>query len=364
MTKKSSKKNPTKASGKAMARRMPNIHPYTATLLDPFSIRGVRIPDQNTMPSSVVSYTYRVDLTPVIQSGQGSDPTQAAFAVSFRLRPRAGIVYSQPTVSTYTGDSLTMGAVPEPDLNLYGLGTNLISQFRVVSAGLAVYSNAPSLQNKGKFYVGFTPPGKEDVNIKSSAVVGFADLINTPYVKTCPVSKGMVCSVNYRPATEDAFEYQPWAVLLIGPVAEQNRYPFGTLFACGAGLAAGSPITVTYTVNYEYLPLLGTTQFIPTEPSTYSVRAIEQAANLDWSVAAFREEEDSVFSASMNQSSWSSNLMSSAWQALSGSMSGVQNYLTNRLQQVAGRTIDYGLFLGWNRLMGSQQRTGAMPITN
>lgn len=339
--------------------KAPKLFPYSATILDPWSIKGVRIPDQNTMPSGVVSDVERFEMTPIING------TFGALACAFRLTNTTSIVKTDAALSSLNaaGTTLTMGAVPRSATRLFTPGAAIASRFRIVSASIAISTTSPLLTTQGRFIVGFTEPGSADVaGIDTLGSVNVDTLLQRPYIKVCPVNRGEVCSVNYRPANEIATEYFKWNDSYLEPVST-SCLPFGQLFVAGFGLNTNTTYSIALTYNMEYLPLVGTIQFLNMAPSYCDLKQLEQAANLDWGIAAFHREDDSVFNANLNSQG---SIPSSTYDALMGALSisgrAVTRMVTDRVNHWSRKAVDYGLgYATYSALSYMRDRPNGYP---
>lgn len=252
---------------------------WLATLIDPWGVHGVRIPDETVSPSATASIRVRFSVAAV----QNTTAT-GKYAASVYFNPCIRNAYM-----VATGYDASNGSVSYPtpqtvrqDMPGYDTLKNLARSYRVVSAGFAVYSSTAMAQNQGRHSCAFYP-GNDNSPIPFATTffptVGGVQLSENSEVSA--LNQQMVCSVVWIPSDRTNYQYHLPGSSPIGPTeaAPQPFYNCGTILWISDGLSSAATFEVSLVVNIEYLPNQNSVSFISQMPSRYDVLAMERALN-------------------------------------------------------------------------------------
>lgn len=275
-----------------------NTLSYAATLLDPWGVRGVKIPDRLTKPSFTAYSVVQLKLTAVAILGGGYE-CAAVFAPT-----RCNTAGATSSVAIgVAGTSGTLSFTNTSDYpNLTLLAAAAAGGIRPVSAGIAVVPRMNSNLTDGDITCFQT-----ESLLFGSNVLYSTQVANLAVAKTCPVRSGEVCSITYYPtvlANQDYFN----------PQAANSGVAQIQLGVWMTNLVAGSTFDVTIIVNWEGVTAqtgsVTANGVMDISPSRYSMKALEIAANLTPGLMQFRNIPEEVYDTTLgyynNGHSWSS----------------------------------------------------------
>lgn len=241
---------------------------WMATLVNPWSVHGVRIPDEITTPSATCSFRQRITVTPV------ADGTN--YAAAFTFVPTLVGSYRQSTAYNASTGTFTMGSTN--DIQGYSAFSQFCRQYRVVSAGFAVTSTTAMATNQGRnlcaFYAGADHLGAPFL---SSMTTG-ALLIGENSADS-PLNAQQVCSITWLPSDRSTYSYHTVDGSVNNTVNASNYYNPGMCAWAATGIASSASFEVTLCINIEYVPSSNVASFITQLPSRYDVMAMERALN-------------------------------------------------------------------------------------
>lgn len=251
-----------KKSKKNSVRRRGFNSPYYLSLMAPWKVQGVKIPDEITCPSFTLQREERVALQQVIDS-TSVDVTGIAVVL--------GGYNTSKDYYVITGSSA--GALTWTPSNGATQSTlvAVASALRVVSAGLTITSEATDNNDAGRFICAFIPGGSNAITFSTGSSqwtipTTIASLLNLPYVTTVPVSKGFA-EVKYIPSDPQALAYVPPSIV---PQRSPGATPvYGILIIAADGLTKGAGISFEATIfeNAEALPAKSNTSLTDVEAS-------------------------------------------------------------------------------------------------
>lgn len=273
---------------------------YLGTLLDPFQVRGARIPDEITTSSATCPLSFQTTLSPV--AGFGLDTgTYAAGIILFPEAMQNGsaiVPYGQNCIgylqaatggngwyfpNTPAGISIA-GTSFNQQPGLFGTSSSpggVALGYRIVSAAVAAW-NSSSTNSNGGFGTAFQMPYNHadiaGLKIYNPAVgARVADFVNLGHADRVPMQQDQVVGVNYWPDTRDQYSYSNSGGQ---PFTSQNYSALGLFIVTNAPAAGISPtIEVKITLNIEYIPTPTFQGVVPTNTSRYCVQAMEAAVN-------------------------------------------------------------------------------------
>lgn len=267
----SSKPNPNKGVNKLLQSKFdPTRDAWLATLVDPWGVHGVRIPDQITTPSCTASLRYRTTLRPLQDGSTGN------YAIAFTFIPTVHNGLATSNAYNSTTGVITLG--PFFDFTGYGTFSNLSRDYRVVSAGLAVYSTTAMAQNRGRNLCAFYQ-GTDHLQVPDLTTVSAGDQLNAENSEDSPLNKEMVCSITWRPSDVSSYEYHANASTAGGTPETGTFYNPGQLVWFADGLDSSASFEVSAVLNVEYVPNQNSISFLLTLPSRYDVQAMQRALN-------------------------------------------------------------------------------------
>lgn len=320
---------------------------WAATLRDPMSVHGVRIPDEITAPSAVVPLNFRFAMNSVQDGATGNYGCGLIWAPTVNNCLRTITTY---TLST-TNPTVTCGA-PQ-SFPGYSTFNGLSRGYRVVSAGMAIYSTTAFASNQGKNLCVFYPG-----NDKTPIPISTFQTVNQTYVAEnfddMPINMKLCCSAVWRPTDRDNYNYHLNNADCMTTAAGTTGYYFPGIFSWMAvGVASTASFEVRLTLNIEYLPNTSTIGFIPFATSRYSAKAMENALNITSPGSTYFgtiDAESAMITESSNNLGWDSIL----YQAAIDFGSGLKGAVTPYIQTIA-RTAGYAL---GNRAMRSLHNNG------
>lgn len=265
-------------------RKLLMMNPYAQTLLDPFNVHGVRIPDDALYPSvpftivdrrtltanaagiagccygfwSTASHVSAGSLIPIPTSGIPGSVTDSFVGMEFGTDATLANLTEGAVPGTGTGVKpiqFTQWFVSNPTVPTY------FDKVRLVSAGLNIQCTANFSNNQGKYTAAFAPRNY------SRAIGGVA--IPLTYIQqmpdsiTVPISLEKGITVTYSPVDEYSYRYaQIGNAGGIGDRFEPDitsaadweinaQYSPGELWCAMDGAAANATFLVTAVFNYE-----------------------------------------------------------------------------------------------------------------
>jgi hypothetical protein len=266
-----------------------------ATLADPFSIHGVRIPDATTQVSATATLRDRFTVSPI------QDGTTGNYM--------AGLVYyftANGSYSTWSAYNSTLKQATPSGASGTMLGlttlTSLARAYRVVSGGIAIYSTTAMAKNSGRnicvYYPGADKLGNQ-LGVGNPA--SFANFLAAENNSDTPLNKEMICSIKWAPSDESNYDYHPVNSGINQSVGTNLYYNPGTAVWISDGVDSSALFEVCVTLNIEYLPGSAVIGFVDCQPSQYNTRAMERALNSPVVRNMFHDvDPSSVFSSTAN----------------------------------------------------------------
>lgn len=243
-------------------------NPYLATLQNPFEVRGVRVPDMVTFPSSTFSVEYEKSV--VIDSTNlfGAFVVYPFNSTTTLTNSNGPVSMMKAAVNTWSGSE---------EYFLWDQASQIASLYdsiRPVSAGLQIYSIGSSTIDGGEVCVGLDP---RSVNPFSYNCGAYSDLCGQSFTKTLPFKTGGY--VTWKPMDNFDMEYFP---------SIRNKIPGTTgstfdtwppcMIAAWASLAVGSVVKLKVIVNFEGIPSIDYQQFTSTTFSGHNQNWLDSAA--------------------------------------------------------------------------------------
>jgi len=260
------------------------MNPYAQTLLDPFNVRGVKIPDECLTPSIAFTIVDRRTLTVNAQGiagccyGYRSALTAVSVGslVPVKISSDAGASH---VVGFTFGTAATAADVTAGTLNTTGpidlklaqwqasvpTVQSLFDKVRLVSAGLNVQFTGNFTNNSGKYTAAFVPRDYSRVNGGLTHPISYLALM--PGARQVPVSQNTGVTVLYEPLDSISTDYTqiglaPDGTELAWPVVSATSWRTllgqaegGELWVAIDGSVAATTFQVTTVLNYEAIPL-------------------------------------------------------------------------------------------------------------
>jgi len=323
---------------------------WLATLANPWSVHGVRIPDDITYPSATCSFRDKFTITPVASS---SDATKFGVAIQWIPTIFQG-------VTKYTGYNSTTGVYSTPvttNTNGYTQFSTLSRAYRIVSAGFAVTSTTAMAANQGR-YLCASYPGNDHIGPPFTATINDASLLVAENSSDSPLNQQSICSIHWSPSDATNYQYHSTGSSAYdagGPDTKDFYNPGALLWAVN-GVDAKASFEVTTIINIEYQPTSNYIGFVMSMPSFYSVAAMQRALNSPLIARTFGSASpEDVMTTSASDNFGLSNV---AGQLLTNFGSGVSSVLAPYSYSF-GRALTYGgLNYMSNRLSLSRQLQG------
>lgn len=264
-----------------VTRKLLAMNPYAQTLLDPFNVRGIRIPDDAQYPS--VPFTI-VDRQTITVNAQGITAICYGLYTSTGLAATGSLVPINIT-GTLAGDSYQVGmiagtAATSADLTAGSPGTTGVSpirfaqwsstsptvqtnfeKVRLVSAGLNVQFTGNFTHNSGKYTVAYGPRNKSRGRGGNPFPISY--LQTFPESRTIPISLNEGATIRYEPTDEYSFRYTQMGASDVTyiqgyPLVTSNDWEDQVAQACGGelwcsidGCDSGTTFQCTFVANYE-----------------------------------------------------------------------------------------------------------------
>jgi hypothetical protein len=256
---------------------------YLQSLLDPFAVRGARIPDEQVMPSVTFTTYDRIALTA---------STTGVFAIQLQLLPALqydpasadaqfarGAATADVTLpyqwsgANATATSVWTGPVSTQPYSAAAPINQNYSLIRPVSAELRVYYTGATLEDSGLLMAGYVT-GQQYADLSSydneqNSFNGqpIDGILTWPTVAAVPVNSTRVIAARYMPPDCQhqiysdgyipSFDYggaqSPWTNWWTS-YAQQPPYHYGTIIVAGQGLAAAAPLYAVAVINWEAIP--------------------------------------------------------------------------------------------------------------
>jgi hypothetical protein len=301
--KKQTKKPAAQKALSRYAKWQGKINPYFETIVDPFNVRGVRIPDLDVHKSCPFSVTDRRTLTVnaggVCGVSYGIGGTLAAspqaslvpisnnaiagaanFAVGMVLGTGATTAGLYPAIGAGTWIQLTQWTTTSDSIPAS------FTNIRLVSAGLAINFLGNFTDCAGKITIASCPRFQQ----RSTLGIGLTvdQLANLPSAKIVPVNQMEGASCCYRPTDNRSLAYTstdvthtPASVSDWDQIAQSLG---GEMYAVVSGATAGQTFQVTFVGNYEGIPRWNTLSLLGSTPSPVDpiglASAMSMAANV------------------------------------------------------------------------------------
>lgn len=238
--------------GKPAYSYLASINPYLNTILNPFGVNGVRIPDMVTFPSVTFQTIDRV--TTAVTAG-------GTFGVAIQFgTPSAAI---QLNTGASTSVALTWAAGTA--LSGYTTMNATYDRVRIVSAGVAIKYMGTPLSAQGRVLCNFVP-GNTGAVLPGTSVNA---ILARPYVETVIAAKAYA-QVVYFPLDPSCFNYQ----------APSASWACGYGILVGDGMTAAATVEATIVINWEATPQLGTLSFLQPMPSRSDPLEFAHANNI------------------------------------------------------------------------------------
>ncbi len=282
---------------------------YEATLLDPFNVHAVKIPDFNTTPSFPVTVVQRYNLTvnaqgvtgialgifcpPTITTSNiaGLIPLLNSGTVAYRAigcTPASSATSSTVFSTASTGIGLTCfppaGTTPTQDIG------SIATHVRLASLGLSIVYTGTPLDAKGSIAIASVQRQyAEDVlNFPVVNQIGADDIMAMPGSSVVPVNHLEGASAVYKPQDFTQHVYVELAksygggntgTVTTGPSDYGiDISQLGQLYIACTGCTADATFVATLVANYECLPKLNTMNIVNVAPSPADPRSMSRAA--------------------------------------------------------------------------------------
>jgi len=279
-------------------KRLLGMNPYLQTLLDPFNVLGVKIPDMNSHPSGSFQILDRREI--VINAngvacicygayGASGSSGQGGSLVPVRVAGTGSVPYAIGMTNGALASSvdLLLGGSPIYLTNWTSVSDPIVQTYvkaRLVSAGTCFqYLGAP-LNAKGKASLGFAPRNQLRSNISSGLTVDM--LLKLPGSKTVPVNTLSGGVVLYQPQDGVSLEYvdtNSVSTATNGSVwdtdANLRAACGGEMYISFTGCNPGDVIQITSAFNYEAIPRTNTWNLVGVSLSPNDPIALTHAFN-------------------------------------------------------------------------------------
>lgn len=285
----------------AMVQRMLlGMNPYLQTLLDPFNVSGVRIPDLNTHPSSSFQV---IDRKQLLISAQGCAGIAYGFYALSSSTAQGGsltpVTYLGPLgtatnsvgmVSGTASNSTDIFQLASPTyLTGWTSNTDVIpamyQKARLVSCGVVFqYLGAP-LNAKGRAILVFAPRNQ----LRQIAAGGLTSdqLLKVPGSKVIPINTLSGGMVLYQPQDSASLEYADLesttgsvpSVAVWDEDANLRAAAGGELVIAFDGCTTADLVQITAVFNYEGIPKYNTLNIVSAVPSPNDPIALGHAMN-------------------------------------------------------------------------------------
>jgi hypothetical protein len=309
---------------------------YLATLVDPWGVRGKRIPDEITHVTGTSQLHARGIIAPI--QGSGSDTSYIA-GLCFTPSLLNCIQTTSGTGASYANGTLTWATAQDSFVDAAAI-QGIARQFRVVSAGLAVWSSAPQSGNQGRNICNFYPG-----NDRQSPIVGASTTPNTlikdEINSTTALNQMNVCAIKYHPTDRDNYRYhQCDANHLTANVGTASYFNPGQLVWVGSNVASGISWEYHIVMNIEYLQRTSTISLGDLRSSLYDIDAMMLALNNPLVAKVFGAISPASITESQTSNSWADDLTAT----MGGSLyRGVKNTAAHASEAIGRALVFAGL---------------------
>jgi len=273
---------------------------YLHSLLNPFGVTGVKIPDFDSTRTTTFSTIDRFSF-PVGSGG--------AFWINVQIGPpllsdygtsvgNTLIQYSPNAVTSYFNDN---GAVGYTQLG-YSAGSQMVANYariRPVSAGLMVMYAGSTLSDAGLMLASYTDGESNGTYYENDNVWTFGYMQSFPNTETVLINQCRAIMCRYIPLTYDHYQYtEPNSLqtAINDPTDDPVGYQlsinpplnYGYLMAAGQGLAVGAPIYAVLRINWEATPLVNTFVAGAASASPVDHLALENAMSMSSNTSPVR----------------------------------------------------------------------------
>jgi len=246
---------------------------WTASLKNPFSISGARIPDALVAQTATMQLKERFIVNAVQDGTTGNYGAGVQFVPTLLNAWALATNYTSGAAPVLTFPAAT--AFTSPSQN--AVATGLIGDYRVVSAGLAVFATTAMAQNQGHNICVFEP-GSDRRQTPVGGAVTLNAVQQYPFMSDSPVNLQKVCSISWVPTDENNYEFHLPTCTPTGSTFA-NIYMPGKLAWYSTGLSASASFQVELVWNFEYHPNTAAINLVNTIPSIYDPVAMQHALN-------------------------------------------------------------------------------------
>lgn len=337
---------------------------WKASLLDPFSVHGFRIPDENTYASGVATFRRRLTIGPVQDGTTGNFACGVAFVPTVAASVIGASAYDNSNIDprVFFGTYSAIGTFP----------SGLANRYRTVSAGLAVYSTTAFGKNQGRQICAYVPgTDKQTGAIVPSGSYTQSVMLSLPNVTDKPVNMESPCTISWVPTDPTNYDYHLTTSSTSGTILSNDYYNPGTLMFIATGVDPSASFDVYIVLNVEYLPSSSATSFVDILPSNYDPLAMAEALNSagESSRRIFNSvPPDSVYSTVAGENNFSlgawasmTSLMSMGQSQVGKLGSAIMDGLSRSLTHGGYALGQMGLNYGLNRAISTFRGT-ARPI--
>lgn len=306
---------------------------WAATLLDPFGVHGIRVPDDVVTPSSVASFRERITVTPVYDASSGKYCAGVNFYGTLRT--------AYQTLATYTASSGALSWNPLVDMTGYSTLSTMARRYRVVSYGMAVYATTAMALNQGMNICAFIP-GTDKAAPITPASVSALQVVENVDVK--PLNIQQICSICYVPTDRSNYDYHSVDSSSGTTVGGLSYYNPGSLHWVAPDVDPKASFQVVLAYNIEFLPNSSVMSFVNALASTYNLDAMQMALNSSLVRNVFHSvDPESVTATQPSNDIGLQTTIGSLFSSFGGGVASMANPILHR----AGQAIAYA---GMNRL--------------
>lgn len=265
-------------------RKLLMMNPYARTLLDPFNIKGIKIPDDALYPSVPFQI---VDRRTLVANAQGVAALCYGFrSVTLTALSRGSLIpigINGDTTGSFVAGFIAGSAATTADLTTGTLNTNgpndirflewsaasptiqnAFDKVRLVSAGLNVQCTSNFSSNSGKYTAVFAP--RNYSRFIGGTAIPITYLQNMPDSITVPISLEKGVTITYSPCDEYCNSYaqvgsnQSGTNFTLPTPADATfwenwrQYTPGEFWCAIDGAPANATFQCTFVANYEAIP--------------------------------------------------------------------------------------------------------------
>jgi len=294
--KKSTSKKLAKHMGKGtLGQGLAMMNPYLLSILDPFTYRGCKIPDDVTTHSCPFSVTQRATITVdgfgtcgyVLGQFPYSTLHTQPFSFLGSMVPGnwndvAPFIIGGPTVFTSSVFSLANNTtVLSQWNNVQTTIQNVFTNVRLVSAGLRLSYTGTVLNAQGTITCWSNPRetiGNNNAVALGGSSIAFLQQLENSQVYSVPKYGG--ATVVYLPQDPISRQYGPTLSLQQYISESSTKYFGGELGVVVTGAVPSQTFLVEYVLNYEGEPYLNTFSLTQASPSKSDPIALAHATNV------------------------------------------------------------------------------------